>query len=147
MTRCAQQRHRQRVHLAGRAWYTFALRLALAAAACVGSASALRAQPAAAASPADDHQGGHEQPSPPGATEPDYPVFRLSGFADVNFSAQDRSEGARGFSEGQFVLHLAAALSPRVNFFGELSFTPRADAGTGTPPATGFNAEVERVII
>jgi hypothetical protein len=34
-----------------------------------------------------------------------------------------------------------------VNFFGELSFTPRADAGTGTPAAPGFNAEVERVII
>jgi len=34
-----------------------------------------------------------------------------------------------------------------VNFFGELSFTPRTDAGTGSPSATGFNAEVERVII
>jgi hypothetical protein len=97
--------------------------------------------------PSQDHQADHDQPQSPGTTEADYPVFRLSGFADVDFSAQDRSEGARGFSEGQFVLHLAAALSPRVNFFGELSFTPRADAGTGTPPATGFNAEVERVII
>jgi hypothetical protein len=71
----------------------------------------------------------------------------LSGFADVDFAAQNKSEGPRGFSEGQFVLHLASALSPRVNFFGELSLTPRTDAGTGTPPAAGFNAEVERVII
>ena len=76
-----------------------------------------------------------------------YPSLRVSGFADVNFSAQRRSEGARGFSEGQFVLHLASALSPRTNVFGELSFTPRADAGTGNPPATGFNTEVERLII
>lgn len=85
------------------------------------------------------------QSSPDAAVE--YPSLRLSGFGNVDFSAQNRSEGARGFSEGQFVLHLAAALSPRVNFFGELSFTPRADAGTSSPPATGFNAEVERVII
>ena len=97
--------------------------------------------------------GGGEQDhaqAPPQAQrgpEIEYPVFRISGFADVGFSAQDRSEGARGFSEGQFVLHLASALSPRVNFFGELSFTPRTDAGTGAPPATGFNAEVERAII
>ena len=45
------------------------------------------------------------------------------------------------------MLHLASALSPRVNFFGELSLTPRADAGAGSPAVTGFNAEVERVII
>jgi len=80
----------------------------------------------------------------------EYPSLHLSGFADVDFAAQDKSEGPRGFSEGQFVLHLASALSPRVNFFGEVSLTPRADAGTsssGSPPATGFNTEVERVII
>src|SRR4029077_8829892 len=34
-----------------------------------------------------------------------------------------------------------------VSFFGEMSFTARQDAGQGTPPATGFNAEVERAII
>ena len=45
------------------------------------------------------------------------------------------------------MLHMASALSPRMTFFGEITFTPRTDAGTGTPPATGFNAEVERVII
>ncbi|MFL6414769.1 MAG: hypothetical protein ACJ74Y_03765, partial [Bryobacteraceae bacterium] len=37
--------------------------------------------------------------------------------------------------------------SPRVSFFGELSFTARADAGLGSPPAPGFNMEVERSII
>src|SRR6185312_8789385 len=37
--------------------------------------------------------------------------------------------------------------SPRVSFFGELSLTARADAGLGSPPAPGFNMEVERSII
>lgn len=120
------------------------LSAALVCAASVGTPAALSAQPMATESAGG--QDAHGQP--PGApAEAEYPVFRLSGFADVDFSAQDRSEGARGFSDGQFVLHMAAALSPRVNVFGELSFTPRADAGAGTPPATGFNAEVERVII
>jgi hypothetical protein len=86
----------------------------------------------------------HDQP-PPGVTE--YPSLHLSGFADIDFAAQARSEGPRGFSEGQLVLHLASALSPRANFFGEVSFTPRTDAGTGSPAATGFNTEVERLII
>jgi hypothetical protein len=95
----------------------------------------------------------HDDQTPhPGQTAPDgaiseYPSLHLSGFGNVDFSAQDKSEGPRGFSAGQFVLHLASALSPRVNFFGEMSFTPRADAGTGNPAATGFNAEVERLII
>ena len=82
---------------------------------------------------------------PAGASE--YPSLHISGFADVDYTNQDKSEGARGFTLGQFVLHMASALSPRVSFFGELSFSPRADAGTGTPPATGYNAEVERAIV
>jgi hypothetical protein len=93
-------------------------------------------------------QGEHDAPpQPPPEAGSEYPSLRISGFADINFSAQRKSEGARGFSEGQFVLHLASALSPRTNVFGELSFTPRADAGTGNPPATGFNTEIERLII
>jgi hypothetical protein len=86
-----------------------------------------------------------DQPPVPPTSE--YPSLRLSGFGNIDVAAQPSSEGSRGFTEGQFVLHLASALSPRVNFFGELSFTPRTDAGTGNPPATGFNAEVERAII
>jgi hypothetical protein len=122
---------------------------AIAAAVCLAvPPPGVSAQPAA---PAHESaaQDGHGQPPDPSAAMPDvqYPTFKLSGFADVDFSRQDASEGPRGFSEGQFVLHLASALSPRVNFFGELSFTPRSDAGTGAPAATGFNAEVERVII
>src|SRR5438270_6023215 len=106
--------------------------------------------PAAALPGQDDKSGAaqihDEQPAgaPPNI---EYPFLKLTGFGDVNFAAQDASEGPRGFTEGQLVLHFASALSPRVNFFGELSFTPRADAGTGSPAATGFNAEVERAII
>ncbi len=98
------------------------------------------------AHPVSTSSDGAQSQEPP-AVANEYPSLHLSGFADVDFSAQRRLEGPRGFSEGQFVLHLASALSPRVNVFGELSFSPRADAGTGTPAAPGFNAEVERAII
>ena len=77
----------------------------------------------------------------------DYPSFRLSGFGDVNFGRTKRLEGARNFFEGQLTLHMTSELSPRTTFFGEISFTPRTDAGTGTPAATGFNTEVERMIV
>jgi hypothetical protein len=125
-------------------------RVAFAIVAWIASPASVVAQHAAAspssaqaASPA----GGADQTQPPPGVVPEYPSLHLSGFANIDFSAQNRSEGPRGFSEGQFVLHLASALSPRVNFFGELSLTPRPDAGAGTPAATGFNAEVERFII
>src|SRR6516164_123928 len=86
------------------------------------------------------HDAGGQESAPVG---PEYPALHIAGFANVDFASQDKSQGPRGFTEGQFVLHLAAALAPRVSVFGELSFTPRTDAGTGSPPATGFNAEVE----
>jgi hypothetical protein len=76
-----------------------------------------------------------------------YPSLHIAGFGDVNFAAQNRNDGPRGFTEGQFTLHMVSALSPRIAFFGELTFSPRLDGGTGSPPATGFNAEVERAII
>jgi len=93
------------------------------------------------------------------ATQPVYPSLKISGFGDVDFSATNfhgtsSGFGAQtlvlphsGFEEGQFTLHLSSALSPKVTVFGELTLTARNDAGTGTPPAAGFNAEVERVII
>src|SRR5438552_9719952 len=105
---------------------------------------------AAGQSTPPDHDHAQPPPSadaqqPAGAEE--YPSLQSSGFADVNFTGQDKAEGVHGFSLGQFVLHMASALSPRVNVFAELSFSPRADAGTGSPAATGYNAEVERAII
>src|SRR6202521_4824820 len=112
----------------------------------------LAAQGTGPLSSATDGQSAHDGEAHSGRTTSDtpvaeYPSLRLSGFGNLDFAAQNKSEGPRGFNEGQFILHLASALSPRVNFFGELSLTPRADAGTGSPVASGFNAEVERVII
>src|SRR5207253_7321460 len=66
---------------------------------------------------------------------------------DFNFAATDQHGAKSGFNEGQFILHLSSALSSKVSYFGELSFTARADAGMGSPPAPGFNVEVERSII
>jgi hypothetical protein len=108
--------------------------------ATAGTASA--ATPAASAEAFQDHAMGQ-----PPVTAVEYPAIHFSGFGDIDVSAQSRSEGSRGFSEGQFAMHVAAALSPRVNVFGEFSLTPRTDAGTGTPPATGFNPEVERLLV
>jgi hypothetical protein len=105
----------------------------------------------------------HDQPPVPvtqsEATQPVYPSLKIAGFGDINFSATDfhgTSSGFApqtlvlphsGFEEGQLTLHLSSALSPKVTVFSEITLTSRSDAGTGTPPATGFNAEVERFII
>jgi hypothetical protein len=75
------------------------------------------------------------------------PNLKIAGFSDFNFSGSDQPGTKSGFTEGQFILHLNSNLSPKVSFMGEVSLTARTDAGTGTPAATGFNAEVERSII
>lgn len=135
------------------------------------SAEAVQARPAGTAQPSPT---GTAQPSPTealhashdeppqavaAAAQPSYPSLKLSGFGDFNFAGSDLrgpSGGFQyatmlnthtGFQEGQFTLHFSSALSPRVSFFGELTLTPRSDAGTGTPPAPGFNPEVERAIV
>ena len=76
-----------------------------------------------------------------------YPSLKLSGFSDINFAASQQPGTKSGFNEGQFVLHISSALSSRVTYFGEISMTARTDAGLGSPPATGFNVEVERSFI
>jgi hypothetical protein len=89
-----------------------------------------------------DVHGGHM-----GSPQMNVPSTHIAGFSDFDFAATDLPHAHSGFNEGQFVLHLNSALSSKVSFFGELSLTARSDAGTGTPPATGFNVEVERSII
>jgi hypothetical protein len=74
-------------------------------------------------------------------------LLKVAGFSDVNFAATNQPGAHSGFNEGQFILHMTSALSSRVAFFGELSLTARSDAGTGSPAAAGFNAELERGII
>ena len=100
-------------------------------------------QPAWAQDPATPPSpDSHQMPG-----EGEYPRLRLAGFGDINFAKQEHTEGAKGFSLGQFVLHMTSQLTSRVTFFGEISFTARTDAGTGTPPAPGFAVEIERMIL
>jgi len=101
----------------------------------------------AVSAPAPSHLASATSPEQVDAGQPQYPSLRMSGFTDINFSASDQKGTHSGFNEGQFTMHLVSALAPKVNFFGELTLTARTDAGSGTPPATGFNAEVERSII
>jgi hypothetical protein len=76
-----------------------------------------------------------------------YPNLRISGFGDVNVSETTDKTTKGGFSLGQLALHMVSELTPRVTFSSELSFSPRSDAGTGSPSAPGFNVEVERLIV
>src|SRR5947209_15832648 len=112
----------------------------------------------AVASPAPVQPPAPIESTMPGMQHPDheiaaqsaemtYPSLHIAGFSDINFSATTLKGSHSGFNEGQFILHFSSALSPRVSFFGELSLTARADAGLGSPPAAGFNMEVERSII
>lgn len=87
-------------------------------------------------------EGDHQAMTP--AAPDDYPSLKLHGFADVGFSAVQHA--VSGFTLGQFVLHISSALSPRVSFLGETSFTPRSNAAVQATPI-GFNLEVERAII
>ena len=108
------------------------------------------------------HEQAAAQVAAPEAAQPTYPSLKISGFGDFDFAASDLHAPAvgfgaqtllqthSGFQEGQFVLHLSSALSPKVSVFGELSFTARADAGisvAGSAAPPGFNPEVERVIV
>src|SRR5262245_53103067 len=129
-----------------RAWCLAIRVCACAALPAVAAAQSTSAAPPQQAPPAASAPMTHDQ-APQTSEQGDYPSLRIAGFGDVNFSATKNVEGPRGFSQGQFALHMTSALSPRVTFFGEISFSARSDAGTGTPPATGFNAEIERMIL
>lgn len=118
---------------------------------------AARPGPTAATQAHEHEQVSASQTASP-ETVPVYPSLKLNGFGDVDFGASDlhgmSQFGAQtllaphsGFALGQTTLHLISALSPKVSFFSEITFTARTDAGTGTPPAPGFNPEVERLII
>ena len=115
--------------------------------------------PASAVSPTQAMHQAHEQAPVSAEAQPNYPLLKIAGFGDLNFSATDLHAPATGFQpqsyltthsgfeEGQFTLQLSSALSPKVSVFSELTLTARPDAGTGSPAAPGFNAEVERLII
>jgi hypothetical protein len=128
------------------------------------AAAPVAAPSAPAPAPAPTMAAAHDHDQAPAAAAGELghfesPTMKISGFGDMDFSAsnlrgasggfgaQTLLQAHTGFNEGQFVLHMSSALSQRVSVFGELSFTARTDAGTGTPPVPGFNPEVERLII
>jgi hypothetical protein len=90
-------------------------------------------------SPAQAHQ--HESQEAQATVrqmETHYPSLQIRGFGDVNFSATDQKGTTSGFNLGQLDLHLASALSRKVSYFGEITFSAQ--------PA-GYTVEVERNII
>ena len=68
----------------------------------------------------------------------EYPNLKIRGFADVDFGANSARGINSGFQLGQFVLHFASALSPKVSYFAEVSLT-------ATPGV--YNVDLERTII
>jgi len=89
----------------------------------------------AAGQPAGEH---HVPGTIAQEAERHYPSLQIRGFGDVDFSATDQKGSNSGFNLGQFDLHLASALSEKVSYFGEVTFTAR--------PA-GYDLQVERTII
>jgi len=53
--------------------------------------------------------------------ETHYPSLQIRGFADADFSATDQKGTNSGFFLGQFDLHLASALSPKISYFAEIT--------------------------
>ena len=80
----------------------------------------------------------HPEHNMPVVEQSTFPSMQIRGFGDVDFSATDQKGTTSGFDLGQFVLHIASPLSKKVSYFGEISFTARAD---------GYNLEVERTLI
>src|SRR5258707_7310035 len=100
-------------------------------------------QPAQAPAAAGPGPGQHqhemqEQAATVQQMETHYPSLQIRGFGDVNFSATDQKGTTSGFNLGQLDLHLASALSRKVSYFGEITFTAQP---------TGYTVEVERNII
>ncbi len=109
--------------------------------------------PTAANGNGHDHGTPMSQDAAPQSAQPEMattqssPLLKMAGFSDFNFSASTLRGTRSGFNEGQFTLHMTSALSPRVNVFGEFTFTARQDGGMGSPAVPGFNPEVERILI
>ena len=101
---------------------------------------AQQATPQQTAAPAgQEHQhGGQEEQAAVRQMETHFPSLQIRGFGDVDYSATDQKGITSGFNLGQLDLHLASALSPKVSYFGEVTFNAQP---------TGYTVEVERNII
>lgn len=83
----------------------------------------------------------HDHDAPPLGAEETYPNLKIRGFGDVEFGAQNVNTALNsrsGFQTGQLILHLTSALSKKITYFGEYSFTAFP---------TGYVLGVERTII
>jgi hypothetical protein len=94
-------------------------------------------------SPSSVSAHSHEELSPEQQVnvqqaEVHYPSLQIHGFGDVDFSATDQKGTTSGFNLGQFDLHFASALSPKVSYFGEVTLNAQP---------TGYTVELERTII
>jgi hypothetical protein len=85
---------------------------------------------------ADEHSMG--QGATTSGVEQSYPALHIRGFGNMNFSATDDPTTKSGFNLGQFILHIASPLSPKVAVFGEISFTAAP---------TAYTLDVERYLI
>lgn len=95
-------------------------------------------QPAAAPPPPDTQAMAAEEVT--------YPTLKIGGFGNIDYTGNSHNS-PHGFNLGQYVLHTNSLLSRNMQFFSELSLTPRADVGQGNPPAAGYAADVERAIL
>jgi len=111
------------------------------AGAAVGGSGRQAAVPAQAGQMGAPSSSSHEHMAPSvevQEAETHYPSLQVRGFGDVDFSATDLKGTNSGFNMGQFVLHFASALSGKVSYFGEVSFTAEQ---------TTYELAVERSII
>lgn len=83
----------------------------------------------------EDHGG---LPQTNNLHEQQFPALHIRGFGNLDFSATDQPKTNSGFNMGQFILHLASPISPKVNVFGEVSFTAQS---------TGYSLDLERSLI
>ena len=98
-------------------------------------AQAPQHKPTPVTTTAEEMQGMHTVLARAGE---EYPNLKIRGFADVDFGANSARGINSGFQLGQFVLHFASALSPKVSYFAEVSLT-------ATPGV--YNVDLERTII
>ena len=98
-------------------------------------AQAQQPRPAPATTTAEEMESMHTVLARAGE---EYPDLKIRGFGDIDFGANSARGVNSGFQLGQFVLHFASALSPKVSYFAEVSLT-------ATPGV--YNVDLERTII
>ena len=81
-------------------------------------------------------QGAISIPAEDLTLTPTYPILKISGFSNFDFSSTDEKNS--GFKQGQLILHFSSALSAKTSFFAEVSLTTRATGGSKIGLERGF---------